>query len=266
MTVASKINKLFLTTICIATLIPYAIMIFACFSTNKDIKSGNLFTNLSLENMLNNFNALLSEEYYLNSMINSFMISIFSALLGVTLASMMGYAIVRYKSRISDSIFGVVFLSLMVPTSTILIPTFLIVKWAGFLDTYSAVIITSTSLPFLVYLFRQSTLLFPQEYIISAKIDGLPELSIFSKIFLPNIRNTLIASAMTSFFNAWNSVLIPVILLQSQEKFTNVLFLNGLGSFWNVDYGMLMMALALSTIPQVIIFLAFGKNIRSVFI
>ena len=247
--------------ICIIVTIPYQIIVISCFSTSADIKGNTVFNNLSFDNFMNNLLLLFQEEYFISSLANSFIISITAALIGVLVASMAGYAYAIYSEKYLHPLFLISFSTMVIPAVVILIPTFLIFKTLHLLDTYSAVILTSMSLPFLLYLFKQSTHLFPMELISVARLDGLNEVSIFFRIYLPYMKHMFIASVMIAFFNAWNSVLTPVVLLQSQSKFTNALYLNSLGSFWTADYAVMMLAILLSTLPSLILFLLFQTSI-----
>ena len=149
-----------------------------------------------------------------------------------------------------------------IPEATLLIPTFLLFKNLGMLNTYFAVVMASMSVPFLLYLFRQNALLLPKEIIKSAKLDGASEISIFFRIFIPSLKDVVIAAFIISFLNAWNTILLPVVILQSQSKFTNAIYLNSLGSVWFGDYAVLMTSIVISTLPMVVMFLVFQRYIK----
>lgn len=124
-----------------------------------------------------------------------------------------------------------------------------------------AVICVSLSVPFLVYLFRQNAILLSKDIINSARMDGASELSIFFRVFIPALREIILASFVIAFFNAWNSIMLPVVLLQSESKFTNAIYLNSLGSIWFGDYAVLMTSIVISTLPILILFLFFKRYI-----
>ena len=133
----------------------------------------------------------------------------------------------------------------------------------GLLNTYFAVIITSMSIPFLVFLFRQNTKLIPIDIIKSARMDGAYELNIFFRIYVPCMKNVYVAALLISFINAWTSVIFPMILLQSQDRFTFAIFLDSLGSLWYADYAVLMLALLVSSLPILIVYFIFQRQIKS---
>lgn len=143
------------------------------------------------------------------------------------------------------------------------VPLFLVFKNTGLLNTYFAVIITSMSIPFLVFLFRQNTKLIPIDIIKSARMDGAYELNIFFRIYVPCMKNVYVAALLISFINAWTSVIFPMILLQSQDRFTFAIFLDSLGSLWYADYAVLMLALLVSSLPILIVYFIFQRQIKS---
>lgn len=152
---------------------------------------------------------------------------------------------------------------MMIPTAAIIVPLFLVFKNTGLLNTYFAVIITSMSIPFLVFLFRQNTKLIPIDIIKSARMDGAYELNIFFRIYVPCMKNVYVAALLISFINAWTSVIFPMILLQSQDRFTFAIFLDSLGSLWYADYAVLMLALLVSSLPILIVYFIFQRQIKS---
>lgn len=261
----SRFNCAVLAIVCVFVLSPYIVMILSCFSTDASIKGGLIFSNLSFDNLVTNTSNLFSNPQFSRSFLNSVVVSTLAALISVLLSSMAGYAFGIYNGKQGNSAVMAILLLMMVPTISLVIPTFLISKSIGLLDTYTIMIFTALSLPFLIYLFRQNIVSFPKELLYSARIDGASDLEIFAKVFVPLMKPTFIAALIISFFNSWNSILLPVVLVQSPEKFTNAMYLNSLGAFWNADYGMMMVALCLSTIPLIIIFLIFNRNIRSMF-
>ena len=135
-------------------------------------------------------------------------------------------------------------------------------KNMGILNTYFAVICVSLSVPFLVYLFKQNALLLPKDMIKSARMDGATELSIFFRVFIPALREIILAAFIIAFFNAWNSIMLPVVILQSEAKFTNAIYLNSLGSIWFGDYAVLMTSIVISTLPILALFLLFQRYIK----
>jgi lactose/L-arabinose transport system permease protein len=257
-------NSIILYIISILFLLPLVILVLSCFSTSANIKGNSVFDNISLKNLIENFKNLLGEDYFITSLCNSLVISLTSSVISVLLSSMAGYSYVVYRNKRIDNIFLFSVYPILIPEIIKVIPYFLFSRFFGLLDSYSILIIFSISLPFLIYIFRQNTQLFQIELVYLARIDGLNEFGIFIFVYLPLMKNVFIATILMSFISIWNSLLIPVALLQSQERFTNIMFLNSIGSIWYGDYGVLMLGLLLSIIPNIFIFVILQKIFRKI--
>ena len=94
----------------------------------------------------------------------------------------------------------------------------------------------------------------------AARIDGLSEIGIFFKIFMPAAKNTYAAGAIITFMSSWNNYLWPLVALQSPEKRTLPLVLSAMGASYTPDYGMMMVGIVISTLPTAIIFFVMQKQ------
>ena len=112
---------------------------------------------------------------------------------------------------------------------------------------------------FLIFYFRQNTKMFQQELLEAGRIDGLSEIGLFFRIYMPTMKNTYAAAAIITFMNAWNNYLWPLVTLQTNEMRTVPLLLSNLGSSYAPDYGLMMIAILIATIPTLIIFFVLQK-------
>lgn len=113
---------------------------------------------------------------------------------------------------------------------------------------------------FMIFMFRQAAKSFPDEIIEAARIDGVGEWGIYFKMFLPIMKSTYAAAAIVSFMNAWNSYMWPLIVLQNENSKTMPILVSGLTARYTIDYGSMMLAVTISTIPMLIIFFVLQKN------
>ena len=141
-----------------------------------------------------------------------------------------------FPGRVNKFVVKLAMAAMLIPEATLLVPLFIYYRELHLLNTYTGVILASLSVPFLVYLFGQSSESFSSELIKASRIDGASEIKTYFRVFLPAMRDVMIAGAIIAFVNAWNSVLIPVVIIQSKELITNTIFLNALGSIWFSDY------------------------------
>lgn len=177
-------------------------------------------------------------------------------------ADFAGFGYEFHRSKLSELFFTVTVLSMYIPASSLLLPTFLIFKNLSLLNTYFALILSSLNTPFLVFLFRQNIKKFPFDIIKAARLDGASDVRIFFRLCIPYLKPVFISAFIITFFESWNSILIPVVIIQSSEKFTNSIYLNSIGSIWFSDYGVLMASLLISTLPTLISFLIFRHYIK----
>lgn len=151
-------------------------------------------------------------------------------------------------------------LTMMVPFAALMIPLFRIFTKAGLLDSHFAVVLPSVASIFVIFFFRQNTKSFPQELVQAARVDGLNELQIFIYIYMPTMKSTYAAASIIVFMTAWNNFLWPLIILQSQSKKTITLVISSLSSAYFPDFGVIMIAIIIATLPTVLIFFLMQKR------
>jgi len=110
-----------------------------------------------------------------------------------------------------------------------------------------------------VLFFRQASRSFPHEIIEAARIDGLGEISIFFRIFLPTMKSTLAAGAVITFMTAWNNFLWPKVILINNNFQTMPMLISNLRAGYVTDYGVLMLAVLLASLPTMVIFLVLQR-------
>lgn len=180
--------------------------------------------------------------------------------IAILVCSMAGYGFEKYRSKGKNIVYAMFLLSMMIPFSAQMIPLFKMASKANLLDSHLAIVLPTIAMPFLVFFFRQSFQSYPNELIEAARVDGANEFIIFFKlVFLP-MKSTFAAAAIYAFMKQWNNYLWPLIVIQSNEKKTFTLLLSSLSSAYYVDYGQLMMAIILATIPVIIVFLTMQKQ------
>ncbi len=92
------------------------------------------------------------------------------------------------------------------------------------------------------------------------RIDGLSELGVFFRIFMPSMKTTYAAAAIITFMNSWNNYLWPLVVLQSPGKQTIPLLISNLGSGYSPDFGVIMMAIVIGTLPTALVFFLMQKH------
>lgn len=264
--IVSILKYAFLSIVSFISIFPFIWMVIAITNKSVDVTRGKLIPGgYFIENLKN---LLASDLNYINAFKNSLVIAIVTTILAMIVSSLAGYAFEVYKSKTRDKVFNFILLSMMVPFAALMVPLFrLFSSFKSFaplkaigLNTNGSVIIISIATAFLIFFFRQNTKSFPKDLIEAARIDGLGELGIFFRIYVPTMKSTYAAAIIVTFMASWNSYLWPLIALQSPDKRTLPLVISALGSSYTPDYGMIMMAVVLATLPTAIIFFLMQKH------
>ena len=112
-------------------------------------------------------------------------------------SALAGYGFEVYQSKGKDIVFTILLLSMMIPFAALMIPLFRFfgnisqVFPAIGVDTLYAVILPYVTTAFFVFFFRQNTKMLAKDLIEAGRIDGLSELGIFFRIYMPSMKNTL---------------------------------------------------------------------------
>jgi lactose/L-arabinose transport system permease protein len=149
---------------------------------------------------------------------------------------------------------SILLISMMVPFASIMVPLYRMFSIANLLDTTIGFILPSISTAFLIFFFRQSSMSFPAEIVQAARVDGLGEFGIYSRIYFPIMAPTFAAAAIVTFMANWNNYLWPLIIMQQQRSRTMPMLLVGLTAGYVTDYGVLMLAVTICTLPTVLLF------------
>ena len=178
-------------------------------------------------------------------------------------AAMAGYAFARIPFRGSRVLFVLFLATQMIPMQVTLIPFYFLMARLGWVDSHLALIVPAAlANPFAVFLMRQFVLSLPKELEEAAIVDGAGRWRIFWSVILPNLRPGLGALAIIVALSTWNNFLLPLVVLNSQELFTVPLLLQSFrGQFGSVNYGLIMAASAIATIPMLIAFVIGQRRI-----
>lgn len=263
--IASALKYVFLGTLSFISIFPFYWMLMAATNKSIDVTRGTLaFGTYFFENLKS---VMASDLLYMNSYGNSVFIAVTTTILAMIVSSAAGYAFVVYRSKARDRIFDFIFASMMVPFAALMVPLFKLFSnfnklglTAIGLNSPGAVIITGIATAFLIFFFKQNTATFPKDLIEAARIDGLGEIKIFLQIYMPTMKSTYAAAIVVTFMNVWNSYLWPLIALQSGSRRTLPLILSAMGTSYTPDYGMMMCAVVLATIPTAAIFFLMQKQ------
>lgn len=264
-TIVNIVRYLILSIAAFVSVFPFFWMIVSSTNASVDVTRGKLTFG---KEFMNNLNNLLSNDAgFVHTLWNSAVIAVITTILALLVSSIAGYGFEIFRSKARDRVFSILLLSMMVPFSALMIPLFKMfaylkttpLKFLG-LNTLPAVIFPSVATAFLIFFFRQNTKSFPKDTLEAARIDGLSEIGIFFKMYMPMMKTTYAAAAIITFMNSWNSYLWPLLVLQTPEKRTVPLIISNFGSSYSPDYGLIMIAIVIATLPTAIVFFAMQKQ------
>ena len=246
------------------SLFPFIWMLLGMTNKTMDITAGKMQIG---DQFFNNMSSLFASDLdFLGALKNSAVAAIVTTVLALLVSSAAGYAFEIYKTKRRERIFNVLLVSMMVPFAALMIPLFRIFSQISSMgldaigiDSFISLIIPSVSTAFLIFFFRQNTKSFSKEMLEAARIDGVSEIGLFFKIYMPTLKNTYAAAAIITFMNSWNNYIWPLITIQTPDRRTLPLVLSAMGASYTPDYGMIMCGIVIATIPTAIIFLVMQK-------
>ncbi|MFI6060010.1 carbohydrate ABC transporter permease [Streptomyces sp. NPDC051286] len=193
-------------------------------------------------------------------LLNSLGIAVVHTALSSLISAMCGYGLAKYRFRGRGLLLGAVLTTMMIPFQVLLVPLFQMMASVGWIDSYQAVVLPFLANSFGILLMRQGFVDFPDELIESARIDGSGELRTFYQVVLPCVRPQLGALVIFTFMAQWNSFIWPLLMLNSEDKYTVPVALNTLTGLSHVDYSGLMLGSLLATLPLMALFLVFQRQ------
>jgi multiple sugar transport system permease protein len=202
---------------------------------------------------------------FMTYVLNTLSITVAAMLGQIVSASLVAYGFARFRFPGRDVLFIILILTMVVPVEVTIIPSFLLFKYLNWVDTWLPLIVPYYfgGGAFTIFLLRQFLLTLPRDLDEAAMLDGANSVRILGEILLPLSRPALATVGIFSFIYHWNDFFLPLIYINSTERFTLAL---GLRYFQNVPtvggpvLAHYLMAAALSaTLPMIIIFFALQR-------
>jgi multiple sugar transport system permease protein len=185
----------------------------------------------------------------------------FLAVIGTVLScSMGGYAYAKLKFSGRDSLFLIKLSTMMIPSQITMLPTFMIFKWLGLINSHTALWLPFfLGQPFGTFLMRQYFLKVPDELLDSARIDGASQARTFVTIALPLVRAGLSVLVFLYFVWAWNNYEGPLLYIRSTALYTLPLALKFFSDEYSTNYTAVMAASVSMTVPILFLFVALQR-------
>ena len=192
---------------------------------------------------------------------NSVIVSSAITVCVVFFGTLAGFAFAKLRFRGRNGLLLAILITMMVPTQLAIIPLYDLMFRLNLQDNLLAVILPFLVSAFGVFLMRQYTSqAVSDELIEAARVDGCSTFRIYWSVVLPAVRPAAAVLALLTFMEQWNSVLWPYAIL-SQDNPTVQVSLTFLSFAYYTDYSMVFAATAVATIPLVLVFIVFGRQI-----
>ncbi|WP_342758837.1 carbohydrate ABC transporter permease [Kineothrix sedimenti] len=252
---------LLLSTIC---LLPFIMMLVNSTREGTDIMKS--FTLIPSDYLMKNWAVVKANLNIPRGFANSIFISVLSTVLAAYFSSLtaFGFAFYRFKGR--KVIFTIIIVSMMIPAQLGLLGFYDLSTKLGLIDSFIPLIVPSVASPATVFFLRQYLLsVMPKSLLEAPRIDGANEFYIFHKIGLPIMSPGIATMAIGIFIGSWNSYLLPLVILNSQRKFTLPVMIASLNSVRDIatNIGATYVAVAISVVPIIIVFCFCSKYIIS---
>lgn len=171
-------------------------------------------------------------------------------------ASLAGFGFARMRFPGRDKLFVLVLATLMLPEIVTQIPSYLLFRVFGWIDTFLPLIVPSFlgGGAFNIFLFRQFFMSIPYELDEAARIDGASTRQIYQRVILPLSKPVLSTVAIFTFLSSWNSFLGPLIYLNSLDNMTLAVGLRAFQGLRGTEWNLMMAAAALMMVPVLIVF------------
>ncbi len=208
-----------------------------------------------------NYDELIGSLPFWRAVGNSIFVAGVSTLLVLFFCSLGGYAFAKFRFPGRDKLFGLMLTTMMIPGILGMIPSYMLMRQLGWLDTYLPLIVPGAANAFGIFWMRQYIAsAVPTDLIDAARIDGAGQFRIYWNIVVPVITPALAALAIMTFMGKWNEFFWPLVILKDESKFTLPVALSTLQSLHGQEMGVQMLGASLAVLPILAVFLLSARQ------
>ena len=196
---------------------------------------------------------------------NSLLVSLATALVGVALASLAGYAFSRFRFRGHGAALQGILVTQMFPATMLLLPLYMIMRKLQLVDTLLGVVVAyvATALPFCIWTMKGYYDTIPRELEEAALIDGASGFEAYRRVTLPLSAPALVITGLFSFMTGWSEFMVARVMLPSAELHTLPLGLESLARTYQTEWAAYAAGAVLVCIPVVALFLVLSRYLIS---
>lgn len=204
----------------------------------------------TLNNYVNVWRVIPLARYYANSLLVAGSVAMGQVSTGL----LAGYVFARLQFRGRDLLFLLFLGTLLVPTEVTLVPSFLLMRWLGWVDRLPALTVPFLAHPTAIFLLRQYLLTIPSALEDAARMDGCSRLQALWHVFIPLALPAASVVGIFSFLWTWKAFVWPLVIIQTPTRYTIPVGLAMLQSELGTNWPLLMAATTLATLPMLLLY------------
>ena len=208
-----------------------------------------------------NYKAILFDTSFIRYMLNTLFYAAIMIISGIIVNGLAGYALAKIKFPFRDRWLAVIMMLMVIPSETIITINFMFVSKMGLLNTVFGYILPMIVNPFNIFLFRQVFVSLPDDVWEAAQLDHCNPVKYFFTMVLPMSKTVVATVSVFTFLNVWNDYLWPSLVFTSSNLLTAQIGLNSITSNDNTTMGQTLAVITLISIPVIIIYSLFSKQI-----
>ncbi|MEV0347802.1 carbohydrate ABC transporter permease [Nonomuraea sp. NPDC050680] len=221
---------------------------------------------------LDNYRAMFADVPIGTGFVNTALVLAVKGAMTMVFCPLAGYAFAKYTFPGKNALFGVVMLTLMLPTLVLIIPLLLEMSSLGWVNTYQALILPGSVDAFSIFWMRQVIAAIPDELLDAGRVDGASEFGVFVRVVIPVIRPGLAALAVLTTMNIYNDFVWPVVAVNDTAHQTVQVVLstlaqnvtgNRVGADFATVWGELLAAGSIAMLPLLVIFILLQRHFIS---
>ena len=208
-----------------------------------------------------NYITILTNTSFLRYMANTLLYAAVLIVLGIIVNGLAGYALAKINFSFKERWLLIIMLLMIVPMETIITIHFLFIAKLGLLNNIIGYVLPMIVNPFNIFLFRQVFVSLPDDVYEAAQLDFCSPVKYFFTMVLPMSKSVVATVSVFTFLNVWNDYLWPSLVFTSSDLLTAQIGLNAITSNDNTTMGQTLAVITLVTIPVIIIYALFSKQI-----
>lgn len=216
---------------------------------------------LSFDNFFENYITIITNSSLMRYMTNTLVYAAILIVLSIIVNGLAGYALAKINFPFKEVWVFIILLLMIVPMETISIIHFLMIAKAGLLNTVVGYILPMIVSPFNIFLFRQVFMKLPDDLYEASQLDNCGPLKYFFRVVIPMSKSIVATVGVFTFLGIWNDFLWPSLVFTSSNLLTVQIGLNSITANDNVTTGQVLATITLVTIPILIVYSLFSKQL-----